>query len=212
MTKMQIAQALEYIGGLSNPGKMPCFGYNIPPNACHTGMKLHKVKNSICSQCYALRGNYGFPAVKNAMIRRLASLNDLKLWVNNMVIAIKAYEGSGYFRFHDAGDIQSVAHLAAIVEVAKRLPQIRFWLPTREYSFVSQYRQNNSFPPNLTIRLSAYMIDGAPPFELARRLGVQTSGVSRKGYSCPASSQGNKCLSCRACWDSNIENINYKRH
>lgn len=212
MDKKLAQSAWNAVGGLSSPGKMPCHGYSIPPQACKIGMKLYKVAGSICSQCYALRGNYGFSAAKNAMMRRLESMKDLQAWEDNMVIVINASESSGYFRFHDAGDIQSVEHLASIANIARRLPHIKFWLPSREYSIISQYLRKDSFPSNLTVRLSAYMIDGAPPVELARRLGITTSGVSRRGFSCPASKQGNKCLSCRACWDFTVENINYKKH
>jgi len=208
-----VKEAVDYVGGFSSPGKMPCFGYSIPPQECKTGMKLRQVKNSICSVCYAFRGNYPFPVVKNAMARRFASLKDLPKWTEAMVVAIGGTEGSGFFRWHDAGDIQSLEHLEAINQIAKRLPHIKFWLPTREYSFVSEFvEKHKSFSSNLIVRLSAYMVEGKPPIELAKRLGVLTSGVSKVGFTCPASSQGNKCLSCRSCWDSNVPNVNYKRH
>ena len=100
-----------------------------------------------------------------------------------------------------------------IVKVAKNLPTIQFWIPTREYSFVSTYlKKHGAFPDNLTVRLSALMVDGQPPVGMAKRLGLTTSGVSTSGFTCPANSQGNKCLSCRACWDKNVNNINYKIH
>jgi hypothetical protein len=159
-----------------------------------------------------MRGNYSFPVVQNAMNRRLQSI-DRSEWVNAMVLAISGTEGSGFFRWHDSGDIQSLSHLEKIVAIAERLPSIKFWLPTREYSIVSEYvKKNGKFPENLIVRLSSYMIDGPAPIQLAKNLGVQTSGVSRKGFSCPANSQGNKCLACRACWDKTVETVNYKKH
>jgi len=54
-------------------------------------------------------------------------------------------------------------------------------------------------------------MDGKPPV-VAKTLGLPTSGVKRDGFSCPASSQGNECKDCRACWDSEVENIDYKKH
>lgn len=209
---MLIKQALEIIGGLSEPSKMPCYSYSIPAQKCVTGMKLRNVKNSVCSKCYCLKGNYGFPVVRNALARRFDSLSN-PLWVEAMTVAIGKKEKSGHSRIHDSGDIQSVGHLANIVQVAKNLPHIKFWLPTREYSMVAEYLKSATFPDNLIVRLSAYMIDGPAPTALANRLGVGTSGVSTKtSFTCPAPNQGGKCLDCRACWSKSVANVNYKTH
>lgn len=209
---MTIDEAIEYIGGLSKPSKMPCYGFSIPAKYCKTGMKLRSAANSICSICYALKGRYAFGQVKNALERRFSKLFQ-PLWAQAMTIAIGGLESSGFFRWHDSGDIQNLSHLENIAKVAQNLPQITFWLPTREYSIVGEYiKKHGAFPKNLTVRLSALIIDGPPPVSVAKRLGVVTSGVSKDGYTCPASSQGNKCLSCRACWSGDVANINYKKH
>lgn len=209
---MTTKEAIEFVGGLSGPSKMPCGGYSIPAAECVTGSKLAKVKGSVCSQCYAKRNNYTFPAVQKALYRRLASTK-MPGWVDAMVVAIGGTEASGYFRWHDSGDVQSVKHLEKICEVTRRLPHIKFWMPTREVAFVSSYvKKHGAFPDNLTVRLSANMIDGPPPTSVAKRLGLPTSGVTREGFTCPASTQGNKCLACRACWDKSVENVNYKKH
>ena len=209
---MILATALEIVGGLSNPSKMPCHSWSTPAKYCKTGKKLVSVSGSICSKCYAFRGYYPTPNVKNALEKRFNSLSNPD-WVEAMTVSISGSEGSGFFRWHDSGDIQSLEHLEKIVQVAKNLPSIKFWLPTREYSFVSEYlKKHGSFPDNLNVRLSAYMIDGQPPVALANRLGLTTSGVSTSGFTCPSSNQGNKCLSCRACWDKNVQNVNYKKH
>lgn len=209
---MTLQQAIETVGGLSKPSKMPCFSYSIPAKYCVTGSKLAKVSGSICSKCYALKGFYPTPNVKAALERRFLSLTDPN-WVEAMTLTISGMEGSGYFRWHDAGDIQSIKHLEMIVQVCKNLPDIKFWLPTREYGFVSGFlKQHGAFPDNLTVRLSAYMIEGEPPVSLAESLGLPTSGVSKTGFSCPSSKQQGKCLSCRACWNKEIENVNYKLH
>lgn len=209
---MTLLQAIETVGGLSNPSKMPCFSYSIPAKYCVTGSKLVKVSGSVCSKCYAFRGFYPTPNVKAALERRFNSLSNPD-WAEAMALAISGSEGSGFFRWHDSGDIQSLEHLEKIVQVCKNLPDIKFWLPTREYSFVSAYlKKHKCFPDNLNVRLSAYMIEGEPPVSLAKSLGLSTSGVSKTGFTCPSSSQGGKCLSCRACWNKQVENVNYKLH
>tara|TARA_E500000305_G_scaffold62708_1_gene50032 strand:- start:187 stop:861 length:675 start_codon:yes stop_codon:yes gene_type:complete len=214
---MATIKALQMqVGSLSNPSKMPGFGYSTPAKDCQTGSKLAKIVNSICSICYAKKGRYVFPNVQNAMQYRLDSLNKID-WIDCMVELIskkqsKLPEGQReFFRWHDSGDIQGVWHLEKIAEIARRLPEINFWLPTREYRFVREWLATATKPNNLQIRLSAYMIDGKPPTELANRLGLTTSGVSQNGFNCPAPKQDNACGDCRACWTSD-ENINYKSH
>ena len=155
---------------------------------------------------------YLFGPVKAAMQRRFLSLKK-RDWAKAMAIAIGAKEKSGFFRFHDSGDIQSLRHLERIAEVAKALPSIVFWLPTREYSIaVAYFNKHKGWPPNLVVRLSSLTINGNPPTAIAKRIGCVTSGVTKEGFDCPSSKQGGKCLDCRACWNKQIENINYKLH
>ncbi len=211
--------ALTIIGGLSEPSKMPCYGFSIPAKHCKVGMRMREVVNSICSICYALKGRYAFNNVQNALDRRFANL-DHPRWVEAMAFLINKVEKSGYFRWHDSGDIQSPEHLDRIVAVCKLTPTIKHWLPTREYagydgqaSILHQwFERGGVVPKNLTIRLSAIMIDGPAPTKIARELGVKTSGVKANGFTCPASTQGNVCADCRACWDKRVSNINYKKH
>jgi len=205
-------EAWTIVGGLSKPSKMPCHGYSLPTKHCSVGSKLSDVPGSVCYKCYAERGNYLYSNVQNALDRRFQSLSDPR-WIDAMTLCIKHNEGSGYFRWHDSGDLQGIWHLAMIVEVCNRTPDIKHWLPTREYSTVRQYRQEHQFPANLTVRLSAYMIDGPAPERQAGEMGVQTSTVVKTGEAtCPAPTQGNKCLACRKCWNSSITNIAYKYH
>jgi len=212
IAQMTVKEAVAFVGGFSAPSKMPCQGFSIPAWLCKTGAKLRNVSGSICSKCYALKGNYSYPVVKNALLKRFDKISD-PLWVSAMTIAIKGTESSGYFRMFDSGDIQSLEMLENIAQIAKNLPNIKFWLPTREYSIVSSYiKKNGAFPDNLTVRLSAYMLEGKPPIELAKRLGVVSSGVSKSAFTCPSSKQGNKCLDCRACWNQNVTVVSYKQH
>ena len=209
--KETLKQLQDKVGSLSVPSKMPGHGYSTPADDCITGSKLANVKGSICSICYARKGRYVFPNVQNAMKKRLKSLERLD-WIDTMVQLISRKEKSGFFRWHDSGDLQGVWHLEKIAEVARRLPSIKFWLPTREYKIVSDWMKFCTKPDNLEIRLSAFMIDGPAPVTVAKRLGLTTSGAKKDGFSCPSSQQGNQCGDCRACWDKNVTNVDYKPH
>ena len=207
-----VEEAEVVVGRLSAPSKMPGHAYSIPAKHCITGSKLRKIKDSVCSKCYAFKGYYPTKVVQRAMKRRFKSLKDSR-WVDAMTYLI-SQTGDKYFRWHDSGDLQGEWHLTNIIEVAKRLPNTLFWIPTREYGLVSDYVQSGGvIPPNLTVRLSSHMIDGPAPEALAKRLGLQVSGVSSTpSFTCPASEQGNKCGECRACWDKNVFNVTYKKH
>jgi hypothetical protein len=207
--------ALSIVGGLSEPSKMPCHGFSIPAKYCKVGQKMRDVVGSICSKCYALKGRYVFANVQNALERRYANLNHPQ-WVEAMAWLINNVEKSGFFRWHDSGDLQSVEHLNRIVEVCKLTPNVQHWLPTREYVgekiVQNWFASGGTVPSNLTIRLSALMLDGAPPTSIAARYGLPTSGVCKVGFTCPAPNQGNKCGDCRACWNKGINNVSYKQH
>lgn len=208
---MTVKEAENICGTLSKPSKMPCHGYSIPAKYCKIGQKMRNVKNSICSICYALKGRYVFVKVLAAMEKRFQSLTH-RNWLPAIVFLIAKKEKSGFFRWHDSGDIQDVDHLLRIVKVAECLPNVKFWLPTREYNIVKQFfAMGAKLPENLCVRLSALMIDGDVT-EQQNPFGLPTSGASKEGFNCPAPKQGNKCLDCRACWDKNQKNIIYKKH
>ena len=159
-----------------------------------------------------MKGRYVFQNVLDAMEKRFIALSN-PLWVKAMVFLIGKKEKSGFFRWHDSGDIQGKWHLSMIAEVARLLPNIKFWLPTREYSIVSEWiSEGNTIPENLIIRFSAMMLDGAAPISAAQRLGVTVSGASESNYSCPSSKQDGKCMDCRLCWDKNTFQVTYKKH
>lgn len=201
------------VGGLGQPSKMPCYSYSTPAEKCKIGSKLRNVENSVCSKCYAFRGFYNYPNAKNALKKRYLALNDVN-WVANMTLLIGKLECSGYFRWHDSGDIQDISHFEKICQIARNLPKIKFWLPTREYTVIAEYVKNKkTIPRNLTVRLSAYIVDGPLPSVLAKRLGVVTSGVTKQdNFNCPASKQNNFCLDCRKCWDKRVETVIYSKH
>jgi hypothetical protein len=198
-------EATQITGGLSAPNKMPGPSINLPATQCITGSKLVKVQGSTCSGCYALKGRYRFPNVKEAMQRRLDKLHDPR-WVEAMITLI---DKQPVFRWHDSGDIQSVQHLKNIFEVCKRTPETLHWLPTREARFL-KLMDPEVVPKNLKIVLSDHMNDQTtPPSWWPYTSGVTTDHTQ---VTCPASSQGNKCRDCRKCWDRNVSRVIYGKH
>jgi hypothetical protein len=204
---------------LSDTSKMPCKSWSVTALACNVGSKLAQVEGSICHGCYALKGFYRMPNVASTLHNRIALMKERNWWFA-MVCKIRDEEKSGFFRWFDSGDLQSLKNLKDIVRIALALPEIRFWLPTKEYAIVSEYYElYGPFPPNLTVRLSAYMVDKNGPDSLAQNIGVTTSEVcsslsqvSESKTVCPSSTQGNKCLDCRACWSQDVPTVVYRLH
>ena len=203
---MLVKEAKQITGGLSSPSKMPGYAYNLPAPMCITGRTLVDVIGSVCEGCYALKGRYRFPNVKDALNRRLNSLTHPQ-WIEAMTFLISHYSKKvPFFRWHDSGDLQSVDHLKNIFEVCKATPEISHWLPTREAKFL-KLMDPEVLPKNLIIRMSSHMIDQGPV-----KFWPHTSTVVRAGKTCPAQENNNQCGSCRRCWNKEINNVAYPLH
>lgn len=202
------------VGGLSQTGKMPWLSSSFPAQRCKTGGKLRAVPGSVCATCYAMKGNYAlYPAIFAAQEKRhQLMIADLGAWADNMATLISGKAArqpahKRYFRFHDAGDLQSLGHLRAIVAIALAVPAVKFWLPTKEKAMVKAFhRAHGDFPENLVVRLSGAMIgDPAPSYPTTSTVSTDPAQVT-----CNAAS--GVCGDCRTCWDSKVANITYKKH
>ena len=206
MKQRTIAQLLAAVGGLSEPSKMPCYGWSIPAARCKVGSLLRQKQGTVCSKCYAMKGRYVMPIIEQALKRRYQILMaDMETWAHNMAELIQR-KRLPYFRWHDSGDLQSKKHLNWIMWIAEQCPDTKFWLPTREYGILKQV--HGKIPKNLCIRVAAPMVGGTPATK-----GFPTCTVGAgEGFACPARKQGNQCKKCRACWNAAVENVNYELH
>jgi len=200
---MLVKDARKITDSLTRTSKMPGLSYSLPAWACQTGSKLRKVKTSPCYGCYALKGNYTrYPAIKIAQYRRLAAIK-MEGWTRAMAVQILKQK---YFRWHDAGDVQSHEHMAKIIEVCKLTPNTKHWLPTQERQYLPK---PEDVPANLIIRLSRSKVDGPAGNAWTHDSGVTTKEGER---TCPAPDQGGACRDCRACWNKDIKSVIYGKH
>lgn len=227
---MNIGEAKRITGGLGFPSKMPGTSYGLPASACKIGMKLVNTPGSVCHGCYALKDHYAWTNPQKAQHRRLASIVD-PAWTVAMITLLAhvhskphirvdlgkrvprtRWNESGWHRWHDSGDLQSVPHLTKICAVAAGTPQIRHWLPTRELAMVLAYtKAGGVIPGNLTIRVSATMVDG-PATSAWPTTSTVHHAAPAVGRACPAPLQNNECGACRACWDRVVANVSYHKH
>lgn len=211
-------------GDLGQTTKMPGRSFGLSTSACKVGTVLRDKCGSVCESCYATRLENIRPSVRIGHDRRTDAVNaacetveGMDKWVASMVELIeRRYLGvpmeDRFFRWHDSGDIQSVRHLHMLNRVARELPTIAFWVPTKEKAMVNQYLRNyGGFESNLMVRVSAPMVDGSP-----LKAFPYTSTVHKDkqpiGHVCPAPQQNGECGSCRACWDSRVANVSYHKH
>lgn len=159
------------------------------------------------------------PSVQASYNRRMQAYRDLgpQAWSDAMVAAI---DENADFRFFDSGDLADYAQLLAIVDIARRRQDVRFWLPTKEYADVARLRRENvDVPSNLVIRLSVPMLNQDAPeygtrsvvFDASRR-----AEIPQNAQVCHCSEPENPgpatCGDCRNCWDSNVEVVCYLAH
>ena len=206
MWKVSTANAL--VGGLSAPGKMPCRSFSISAFLCQTGGRLAAIAGSVCEKCYARKGRYAFANVQAALTRRMTVLaraladNEFRAeFISAMAFLIAR---NPYFRWHDSGDLQSVAHFKLICDIARATPDTMHWLPTKEPRFVK-----GDIPSNLIVRVSAPHIDQPAP-----KGPTHTSTVvsDKSAATCRAFERQGKCGPCRACWDTKVANVAYFKH
>ena len=219
---------------LSKTSKMPAKSWSLPAWETCAGARGAKGKPvPACEGCYALTGAYQFP---NTIKAREHNVKDWKKpdWVDAIV---KAIGKDKYFRWFDSGDIYSMELAEKIIEVVKRTPNCKHWLPTRAhkaiqglYGYFQRFTKptieandyhdgydNPNYLPNLIVRYSSDSVEGV---RLSNKFGLNSVIIPSKedfkpeaGYSlCRAYERSGKCGSCRACWSNKVDTVAYVYH
>lgn len=223
-----LVAAKEYGSIGTRNSKMPGTAYALPPSKCQIGAKLANVEGSVCHGCYAVKSENMYPSARkgwNSNFEKAARFIDAmpEQWAKAIAFQIrwhlKRFEEDCH-RWFDAGDLQSVNMLRAIVRVCELTPDVKHWLPTREAGIVKAWRDAGGIEPrNLVIRISSTMVDDKPR-NAPHTSTVHTPGAAHVGHGCPASSDAHRALNdgkaycgpCRACWDSSVRNVSYPFH
>lgn len=237
---MKLWAAKSIAGSLGFPSKMPGTSYGLPAKACIAGAKLAQIPGTVCATCYALggRASYQMPRAYKGQLKRLLSIahpqwvaalvrlllhvhSRTKIKVDLGIVGVRLQKAggsryrlndSGFHRWHDSGDLQSIAHFSNICEVARSTPRIRHWLPTQELGIVKDYLSaGGNIPSNLLVRVSSVRIDDDQKRAWPTTSSVFSETPLEGSWVCPAPQQGHMCGSCRACW-SETPHISYKIH
>jgi len=164
-----------------------------------------------CKGCYATTGNYNYPNVKAPRLHNRDDWQRLE-WVDNMV---KALDSSRYFRWFDSGDVYHLALAEKILEVMKRTPWCKHWLPTRMHKFPKfqiVFGEMKALD-NVSVRYSSDSIDGQYIKGLHGSVIVHDATMATDAMTvCRAYEHEGKCNGCRACWSKDVDLIAYPAH
>lgn len=218
----------------------------------------------ICSVCYAAKGRYAWAKfihmgqyARLLLVKRLLLEGGPQAFARFMVGGIRVLTedlfglvdakacSPNYFRIHDSGDfaipgVHEGDYLAGWVLVARALPKIQFWAPTRLWPFpwfqqsVAAIASMGGWPENFMVRPSALYLNSPPPMLQGLPFAAGTMSASgdviRKGkvviprapipsgvVDCPAyddDTDTGTCWvrRCRKCWDHPETPINYRTH
>lgn len=194
----------------------------------------------ICDLCYAGKGNYA--KLDSNQIYQIAR----KIWTDRLLAAgtfartmvdiigrvlsddsmmLSRLTAGNYFRIHDSGDYFPVAgntfaYFDAWASIARVLPHIKFWSPTRMWIIPAwrDYMKSAAIPPNLIIRPSALVYGAKAPMIPPLAMGSTSSQHFMKAdnhWDCPAyNSPEGSCVGsgCRVCWEHPEIPVNYRVH
>lgn len=208
---------------LTQTTTMPGSSFSLPARRTCPGVILSP--GSVCSSCYAdQRRRYRWSAVKLAQERRLSwTLEALSSgrFVPALVGLITA-RGDTHFRLHDSGDFFSSDYVDAWCDVARALPEVSFWAPTRSWALGGRPR-GDADPlllglcrlarlANVTVRPSALLLDDAPPAVPGLHAGSAVT-TERGRATCPKYLRSPPaCGDCRHCWDEPDQPVVYLKH
>jgi hypothetical protein len=142
-----------------------------------------------------------------------------ELWIQTLTAAIA---GEQYFRVHDAGDMFNPAYADSWYQICFRLPETKFWIPTRAYQQaagplpvfdpVLNILRKLALLPNVTVRPSALNFGDGAPVVAGLHAGSTAEFTGNGVYHCPAPVQDGDCGDCRQCWEGKHEPVSYSKH
>jgi protein gp88 len=209
---------------LSEARKMPCPSWSLPARrACP--FSLH-TPGAICAACYADSGNYRrYPNVKRAQLVRYDWARDCmrtaegrELFVGTLSAGILACRNE-FFRVHDSGDLFSPIYTRCWGDIARRVPSVRLWIPTRSHRalltdspMANYWREafaHLNGASNVVCRPSAD--DFNDPAPMVPGFAAGSTAVD-EAPTCLAHTRRHRCGSCRRCWTDPRRAIAYRRH
>ena len=180
----------------SKMGTVPSFSLPV--------LKTCPGKTEFCSRlCYGLNGRFAQPQMRKILQSNLVATNQAH-FVQRIVREILK-TGTEVFRLHVVGDFYSVEYVERWIEIADRLPGVKFFGSTRSWRVpglrdaVTRFRDL----PNVYLRAS---IDPTHLDKPPSSWGVWS--IEGEGDPCPHDfALGEHCLTCKKCWQTKDSDI-----
>jgi hypothetical protein len=200
---------------LSKPDKLSCFSFDLPLSVCKSQCDYYK--NKICYvQNNKLHESY--PNRKKILKRNL-KLAKSDQFVKVLTGQIRNKK-QRLFRFFSSGDFIDLDHMKKVVQICRNLPDIKFWITTKNDYVLTQYFQENNLtvPKNCIIKLSSPVaLMDMPKFtkDFCKKYNISYSLTTLNNdlVTCKSSLGFNesKCGNCELCFDNNFIPV-YKIH
>ena len=160
--------------------------------------------------CYACRGNFKFPSVKNSLINNYnAFCFNRDLYFNDIATQTAL---NLFVRWHSSGDIINPEYLEGMCRVARKNRGTKYLAFTKKYEIVNSYLASGKrIPKNLTIVFSNW-----GDFKCANPYNLPTAYVrlDNNTHIPTAAVQCNgACNSCQYCWSmKNGQSVVFDKH
>ena len=180
-------------------------------DTCPGSVESPGVLVDACKGCYATTGNYNYPNVKAPRAFNKEDWQRLD-WVPDMV---QALDSDRYFRWFDSGDMYSLGLAEKMLEVMKRTPWVKHWLPTRMHKFpkFALVLAEMQSLPNVMVRPSSDSISGQYIPGTHGSVIVESPAELPAGVTlCKAYENAGKCSGCRSCYNKDVSVIAYPAH
>lgn len=167
-------------------------------------------------KCYACKGRYRFPAVKNSLTENLEAYKenpDFYFGEIDRTLTMIPYR---FFRYHVAGDIPDAEYFVRMCRLARKHKTTNFLCFTKKYDLVNAYIQKHTIPKNLRVVFSRW---GSFPAENPNRfpeayikfkndwVEIPENAIECPGYC------GECVLSGKNCWNlEKGESVYFHQH
>lgn len=149
--------------------------------------------------CYACKGNWLFPNVKNSLQQNLeAYKNNHKLFFESVAAQTALVR---FCRWHSSGDIVDMQYFEGMCKVARKNKGTHYLCFTKKYEIVNEFlSKGKRIPKNLSIVFSAWSnwIPENPynlPMTYVYGKEFNNELIPKDAIPC-----GGKCENCQACW------------
>ena len=194
-----------------------CNNIQMPNNTCRNDAPC-----KLSGKCYCMKGCQQYDQPQGAYWRNWRLYNEDPTDFFDQVVYKLKHNPLPLMRWFDSGDIPDEQFFQGMIDVANKLPNIRFMSFTKKYWIVNDYLlKGNKLPDNLNIIFSAWdknwVVDN--PFNLAVayvdfKNSELNPEIPANAYFCPCAdkTQNITCSMCQACWNKKLKAVRFLQH